>query len=184
MTAAHLISRTPNKVLNWKTPCEILYNHKASVNHLRVFWCLCFAQNRMKGKDEFAPRSTKCIFLGYPFGTKGWKVFDLETQEIYISRDVVFYENIFSFEKFKNAKISEGNQQSDLGVGAIDDDLAILEEISLGLSQEEAKIQLGERGSLASEATETMNCRGEHTTGPDDKGRSADKLVAAKRAHV
>ena len=34
-------------------------------------------------------------FVGYPFGTKGWKVFDLEAKEIFICRDVIFYENSF-----------------------------------------------------------------------------------------
>jgi hypothetical protein len=39
----------------------------------------------------------RCIFLGYPFGKKGWKLFDLEKEELFISRDVIFHENIFPF---------------------------------------------------------------------------------------
>ena len=35
--------------------------------------------------------------FGVSFGTKGRKILDLDTQEIYISRDVVFYENQFPF---------------------------------------------------------------------------------------
>jgi len=38
------------------------------------------------------------VFLGYPFGTKGWKVYDQETQDIFVSRDVVFQEGIFPFD--------------------------------------------------------------------------------------
>jgi len=52
----------------------------------------------VKTKDEFASRSRKCFFVSYPFGKKGWKVFDLDTHEIFISRDVVFHENIFPFQ--------------------------------------------------------------------------------------
>lgn len=38
-----------------------------------------------------------CIFIGYPTGQKGYKVYDLETKEIYISRDVVFVEEELPF---------------------------------------------------------------------------------------
>ena len=37
----------------------------------------------------------KCIFLGYPFAKKGWRVCDLETNETFISRDVIFCEKQF-----------------------------------------------------------------------------------------
>lgn len=36
-------------------------------------------------------------FLGYPFSKKGWKFFDLETKEFFVSRDVHFHEDKFPF---------------------------------------------------------------------------------------
>ena len=56
-----------------------------------------FCSNRLKTKEKFASRSMKCIFLGYPFGQKRWKIYDLETHEIFVNRDVIFYEEIFPF---------------------------------------------------------------------------------------
>ena len=34
----------------------------------------------------------KCIFLGYKFGVKGYKLWCLKTKKLVVSRDVIFYE--------------------------------------------------------------------------------------------
>ena len=94
MTIAYLINRTLSKLLKGKTPYEVLLGVKPHYDHIKVFGSLCFAQIRPKPKDKFAPRSQKCIFVGYPYDKKDWKLYDLETHEIIVSRDVVFYEHI------------------------------------------------------------------------------------------
>ena len=37
------------------------------------------------------------MFIGYPYGKKGWKLFDLETKEIFVSRDIEFVETKYPF---------------------------------------------------------------------------------------
>lgn len=54
---------------------------------------LSYAHWRPRSKDKFAERSRKCIFVGYPFGKKAWRLYDLETNEFFISRDVTFFED-------------------------------------------------------------------------------------------
>jgi len=90
--AAYLINRTPTSVLQGKTPYEILYKVKPTYDNVKVFGCLCYVHQRLRKKDKFDSCSKKCILLGYPFGKKGWKVYDMESGEICVSRDVVFFE--------------------------------------------------------------------------------------------
>jgi len=35
--------------------------------------------------------------VGYPFGKKEWKVYDLDSGELFVSRDVVFFEDILPY---------------------------------------------------------------------------------------
>ena len=64
-----------------------------------MFGCLYFIHGKSRTKDKFATRSRKCIFVRYPYGKKGWKVYNLEANETVISRDVVFHKTIFPFSK-------------------------------------------------------------------------------------
>ncbi|GAA0167597.1 hypothetical protein LIER_22488 [Lithospermum erythrorhizon] len=97
LTTGYLINRTPSSVLQFKSPYELLYGKPHTYSHLRVFGALCFVHNQKSKLDKFSSRSTRCIFVGYPFGKKRWKLFDVESREYFVSRDVVFYENEFPF---------------------------------------------------------------------------------------
>ncbi|RVW46987.1 Retrovirus-related Pol polyprotein from transposon TNT 1-94 [Vitis vinifera] len=97
LAAAHLINRTPSPLLHNKTPFEILFGTPPSYAAIHTFGCLSFAHDQKSKGDKFASRSRKCVFLGYPFGKKGWKLFDLDTKKLFVSRDVKFFEDVFPF---------------------------------------------------------------------------------------
>ncbi|XP_071700465.1 uncharacterized protein [Rutidosis leptorrhynchoides] len=96
LTATYLINRTPSSVLNGKSPYEIIYGREPSLNHLRVFGCLCFA-TKLNNSDKFASRADKCVFVGYSNVQKGYKLYNLDTKLMTFSRDVKFYEQVFPF---------------------------------------------------------------------------------------
>jgi len=97
LTATHLINRMPTKLLKGKMPYEMLHDTPPSYNHLKVFGCLGFMTTAKQGRDKFQPRAKACVFMGYPFGQKGYKVMDLETNKFHVSRDVIFHERVFPF---------------------------------------------------------------------------------------
>lgn len=85
----------PSSVLAWKTPYEVLFGKTPDYSHMRVLGCLCYSAQKVG--DKFESRARKCVFLGYPFGQKGYKLYDLATNKVILSRDVVFCETVFSF---------------------------------------------------------------------------------------
>ena len=97
LTTVHIINRLLSPILNNESPFEKLYGKIPSYEHLKVFGCLCFASTLIHHRTKFDPRSIPCVFLGYPFGVKGYKLLDLFTKRIFISRDVIFHETIFPF---------------------------------------------------------------------------------------
>lgn len=93
LTAGYLINRTPTAVFNGKTPFELVYKRPPPLNHLRVFGSLCYVHNQNHRGDKFATRSNRSVFLGYPFSQKGWRVYDMDTGVVSVSRDVIFIES-------------------------------------------------------------------------------------------
>nr|KYP49743.1 Retrovirus-related Pol polyprotein from transposon TNT 1-94 [Cajanus cajan] len=95
--ATFLINRLPTRYLDHKSPYQALFQCLPDINSLKVFGCLSFATtpNAHRGKPD--PRAKKCVHLGYKPGTKGYLLFDIETKQFFVSRDVYFYEKIFPF---------------------------------------------------------------------------------------
>ena len=93
-TAIHLINRSPNKTLDYKVSEEVWSGKPPSYKHLRVFGCEAYCHVPKEFRDKLAPKSKKCIFLGYGApGEMGFRLWDPEARKIIRSNDVFFNED-------------------------------------------------------------------------------------------
>ncbi|GKA03611.1 retrovirus-related pol polyprotein from transposon TNT 1-94, partial [Tanacetum coccineum] len=99
LAATFFINKMPMKKLQWKSPFEVLFGKPPDYSHLRVIGCLCYAAVTKPHKDKFDNRGLKCILIGYPSNQKGYQLYNLDTKEVFVSRDVVFQESVFPFKE-------------------------------------------------------------------------------------
>ncbi|KAG7536936.1 Integrase catalytic core [Arabidopsis suecica] len=90
--ACYLINRIPTKILQDSSPFEVLNKNKPSINHLRVFGCVCFVLIGEQ-RNKLEPKSVKGMFIGYSITQKGYKCYIPETKKVLVSRDVKFVES-------------------------------------------------------------------------------------------
>lgn len=101
--ANYVINLLPSSAVNFQTPFELLHKRKPEYSFLRVFGSACYPCLRPYMNQKFDPHSLQCIFLGYHAQYKGYRCLYPPTGRIYISRHVVFDEDIFPFEnRYKN----------------------------------------------------------------------------------
>ena len=93
-TATYLSNRSPTSTLE-ETPFERWHGTKPDISNLRVFGCVAYAHIPDEKRKKLDKKSKKCIFVGYPPGKKGYKLFDPITRKMLYSRDVIFVETVF-----------------------------------------------------------------------------------------
>lgn len=109
LAATHITNRLPSPILDNLTPYEVLYKEQPNYNHLRAFGCLAMASNPSIVKDKLQARGVPCIFLGYPQNQKGYKLYNLLTNQNFVSRDVRFYESIYPYHIFHSTSSQPEN---------------------------------------------------------------------------
>ena len=78
--ATYLINRMPSKILNFKTPINMLHQlyPQSRLFHslpLYIFGCTVFIRNPDKHASKLDPKGTRCVFLGIASNKKGYKCF-------------------------------------------------------------------------------------------------------------
>jgi hypothetical protein len=96
-TTTYLLNHLPCKAINISCPYITLYDVAPSYEHLHVFGCVCYPNLFAQAATKLALRSTRCVFLRYSVDHKGYRCLDLSTNNIVVSRHVVFDEEVFLF---------------------------------------------------------------------------------------
>ena len=95
-TAAYLRNRCPTSSFKGETPHERWFGVKPEVDHIRVFGCMVYVHIPDEKRRKLDPKAMKGIFVGYPEGKKGYKIYLPESKKFVASRDVTFMEKSFS----------------------------------------------------------------------------------------
>ncbi|XP_072061988.1 uncharacterized protein [Arachis hypogaea] len=85
-------SRCPTKSIRDKTPEEVWSEKWPSIHHFRVFGCIAYAHVPDQLRKKLDDKGEKCIFIGYSTDSKAYKLYNLETKKVIISRDMTFDE--------------------------------------------------------------------------------------------
>uniref|UniRef100_A0AAV1UX72 Retroviral polymerase SH3-like domain-containing protein n=1 Tax=Peronospora matthiolae TaxID=2874970 RepID=A0AAV1UX72_9STRA len=97
MTAIYIKNRLPSPKCQDQTPFEIVNGFRPSVKHMRVFGCRTFVLTPKEKRSKWDPKAREGRFMGYEEVSKAYRVYDIEADQVVISRDVTFDEPTFGF---------------------------------------------------------------------------------------
>ena len=112
LTACYLVNLSPSSAIEFKTPYERWTGQPANYGDLKVFGCTAYMHI---SQGKLAPRALKGIFIGYPEGVKGFKIWctEINPPKCIISRDVIFNEEELIPKKPVKRKSEEDAKRSD-----------------------------------------------------------------------
>ena len=94
-TFVHTHNRLPSPNTNNRTPYELFCGKVPSISQLRTFGCLAHVHKQKDQREQLAPHTRKCIFIGYTASYKGWLFWDPDSRTEVISDSAVFDEDTF-----------------------------------------------------------------------------------------
>ena len=95
-TASYIRNRCPTSSFKGATPYERWTGVKPDVSNLRVFGCDVYVHVPDQVRRKLEKKAIKAVFVGYPAGKKGYKIYNPKTKRFAFSRDASFVENSFS----------------------------------------------------------------------------------------
>jgi len=92
-TANYIHNRISHSGINNKIPFEVLFKSKVDYSQFKVFGCKVFFYVPKCFRNKFENNALPGIFLGYHPLSSAYKILNLETNKIILSRSVEFFED-------------------------------------------------------------------------------------------
>ncbi|GLT45830.1 hypothetical protein SLA2020_196340 [Shorea laevis] len=123
-TAVYLLNGLPTKAMQRKTPIEASHGVKPSTHHLKIFGSICYTHVPDAKRTKLDVKAETGILVGYSTKSKGYGVYNLQSEKISVHRDVQVNEDSY-WDWDKRVVVKNGNMAS-----VKDDAKASKEEIS------------------------------------------------------
>ncbi|KAJ1700890.1 hypothetical protein LUZ63_000669 [Rhynchospora breviuscula] len=88
------------------SPYELLFHKPPNYLELRVLCSQCFPLTRPYNQHKLQPHSLPCVFIGYAMSQKGYRCYHPPTKRIFVSRHVLFNEQVFPFHTTSSPSIN------------------------------------------------------------------------------
>ncbi|SDA00183.1 BZ3501_MvSof-1269-A2-R1_Chr2-2g04470 [Microbotryum saponariae] len=95
VTYVYVKNRSPHSANSGTTPHTHWYGSKPSAGHLHVFGCRAWKAVTTEPRSKLNPRGIPLFFVGYDLESKGYRLLDLNTRQVFKSRSVTFFEDDF-----------------------------------------------------------------------------------------
>ncbi len=102
-TAALTLNNVPTKSVQ-KTPYEIWNGKRPNLSFMRIWGCEAYVKKVVS--DKLAPKSQKCIFVGYPKETKGYYFYNQADNKVFVARNGTFLEKEFLRKGISGSKVN------------------------------------------------------------------------------
>lgn len=145
-TAAYVINRTGPSAEEGKCPFELWYKKTPSIDHIKIFGTDCYVHIPKQKRRKFDRKATKGQLVGYCSDKDGFRIWIPNSNEIILSRDVVFNENE---EATSTVKFSSPEEENEEYVN-----INIKEE-----GQEVGEVEITKRNSIEENETNKYNLR-------------------------
>ena len=91
-TASFIINGSPSSAIDFKIPKEVWSGKLVDYSSLKIFGCPAYVHVQSKEHSKLDSKSTKCVFLGFEKGVKGYRLWDPISKKTVTNRDVIFDE--------------------------------------------------------------------------------------------
>lgn len=91
--SVHILNRSPTLAVKNMTPQEAWTGYKLSIDYFRILGCITYTHVLDEKRSKLDNKGTKCVFLGISEESKAYRLYNLVTKKIIISRDVIFDED-------------------------------------------------------------------------------------------